>query len=140
MEQPHNSHAPETPVALNTLAPLGNDYTRVALLIGAFMVATGCMFMWQSVTFSFSITALVWGSIIVCVSLFFRHKAMDQHARHREAMLQYEIERMQRIHSQAVLQHVLEHGLPAGLSWEQLQGVWDDGSQRETAEKIAEPS
>ena len=102
---------------------LGNDYSGVAMLIGALMITTAFVCMWLSVTFSFSITALVWGSIIVCVSLFFRHKAMDKHARYHEAVLQSERERMSCAHRQAMLQAVLDHGLPEDVSWEQLQAL-----------------
>lgn len=35
---------------------LGNDYTGIAMLVGALMIATAFVFMWLSVTFPFSIT------------------------------------------------------------------------------------
>ncbi len=116
MEKPSIGHIPAT---------LGNDYSGVALLVGSVMIATACLFMWLSVTFPFSITALVWGSIIVCVSLFFRQKAMDKRLRYQEAILQLEREQASCEHRQAMLQAVIDHGLPEGVSWEQLQSFLD---------------
>ena len=118
---------------------LVNDYTGVAMIVGALMIVTACVFMWLSVTFPFSITALVWGSIIVCASLFFRHKAMDKHVRYHDAVLKLERERTLCAHRQAMLQAVLDHGLPEGVSWEQIQALLTIPAQMSTEEKEAEP-
>ena len=40
----------------NVQDTLSNDYTGVALLVGALMIATAFVFMWLSVTFPLSIT------------------------------------------------------------------------------------
>jgi hypothetical protein len=97
---------------------LGNNYTGVAMFVGALMMATAFVFMWLSVTFPFSITALVWGSIIVCASLFFRHEGMDKRVRHHESAPKLERERTTYTYQQAMLQSVLDHGPPEGVSWE----------------------
>ncbi len=125
MEAPNITRIIEQQERPATSEALGNDYAMVSLFIGAAMIATGCIFMYLSVTFPFSITALVWGSIIVCVSLFFRHKAMDKRVRYQEAVLQLEREQTSCAHRQAMLQPVLDHGLPEGISWEQLQALLD---------------
>jgi hypothetical protein len=124
----------------NVQDTLSNDYTGVAILIGALMIATAFVFMWLSVTFPFSITALVWGSIIVCASLFFRHKAMDKRVRHCEAVLKLERERTTYAHRQAMLQSILDHGLPEEISWEQLQALLDVPAQMSEEEQATEPS
>ncbi|MDH3602856.1 MAG: hypothetical protein OEU26_24860 [Candidatus Tectomicrobia bacterium] len=61
---------------------LGNDYTGIAMLVGSLMIGIACVFMWLAVDFAFSITALVWGSIIVCAALFFRHKTTEKYVRY----------------------------------------------------------
>jgi hypothetical protein len=64
----------------------------------------------------------------------------DRRVRYCEAVLKLEQERAASSHQPAMLQSILDHGLPERVAWEQVQALLDVPAPSSTAEQAAEPS
>ena len=95
---------------------LMKDYSRIWTAIGGLMILGGFAVIWTTDMFSFAIVVAVWGSINICMTMFFLNRARAKQLVAAQLVIDLELARTRAALKEKVILKTLEKGLPEGLS------------------------
>jgi|GEM_PF-1671484 len=100
---------------------LMKDHSKTWTAIGGIMILGGFAVIWTTNQFSFAIVAAVWGSIIICVNMFFLNRAKAKQIIAAQLFFDLEKTRIRMALKEKVILKTLEKDLPEGLSSADVQ-------------------
>ncbi|MDP6036998.1 MAG: hypothetical protein QGG64_00450 [Candidatus Latescibacteria bacterium] len=114
-------HAQRMDKLLETLqGRLAQNYTHVPMAIGACMIAGGFLHIWLRGEFAFSLIAMVWGSIIISLALFFHNRVGQNLVVFGQSLTEIDKDRNEHARKLAVIEHLFKQGVPGGMSLHHL--------------------
>ena len=115
---------------------LGRDYGAIPVYVGIAMMLGGFLHIMVLGEFSFSLTAMVWGSIILTVGLILRNKAGSRHLEYGRLLITLDRQRALFRQRQSLVESIISRGVPEGATPEHLRILLGDdepSSQEEEA-------
>lgn len=104
-------------------ASFTRDHTPAITGTGIIMIVSAFIAIGFGEAGAFSITALVWGSLLSCVAAFFRSRATDKQLRQQQLQMGQELAKERIKYQESVVRHLLSHGLPTGMSIENAHAL-----------------
>jgi uncharacterized membrane protein len=95
---------------------LQRNHAGLALGLGAAMVIAGCLLMVLGAPFAFSITCLVWGSILAALSLWLRARAQHSQVEHAKVLSDLHVRVTRLSQRQQFVERLWSEGLPTSCS------------------------
>lgn len=105
---------------------LRTDYGKIPLYVGVAMMLGGFLHIMVTGEFSFSLTALVWGSIILTIGLLLRYKSATRQVDYGHLLIQLDRQRALLRQRQDLVQAVIDRGVPEGATPEHLRALLGD--------------
>ncbi len=99
---------------------LSRDYTNIPITIGTLMVIGGFVHIFFRGEFIFSLTALIWGALIVSLTLYFRHRITEHLTKFGESLVKLDRDRQDHARKISVIKNLIREGIPNNLSLNQL--------------------
>ncbi|MFT5368584.1 MAG: hypothetical protein ACI8V2_003550 [Candidatus Latescibacterota bacterium] len=99
---------------------LSRDYTNIPITIGILMITGAFLHIFLRGEFIFSLTAMVWGSIILSLTLFFRYRITGHLTRFGESLVKLDKDRQDHARKISVIENLIHEGMPNNLSLNQL--------------------
>ncbi|MEM1126317.1 MAG: hypothetical protein AAGI71_06665 [Bacteroidota bacterium] len=123
--------APDVPV-------VPPDRSPVFTVIGVLLIALSVGLLLFGYPFAYNITALAWGSIIIALDRYLRHKEITRRLDLHQEALSLRHEKEQWDAKQALFEAVREQGLPVGIAEPALEAFMvsaagDEATQQEEA-------
>jgi len=91
---------------------LAKDYTHIPLAIGTLMVLFSFFHVFFSHAFAFSLTTLIWGSIIISLTLYFRHRVASHLTHLGDSLTRLDQDRQKHARQLTVIKTVIQEGIP----------------------------
>jgi hypothetical protein len=95
---------------------LQRNHAGLALGLGAAMVIAGCLLMVSGGPFAFSVTCLVWGSILSALSLWLRARAQHSQVEHTKVLSDLHVRVTRLSQRQQFVERLWNEGLPTSCS------------------------
>jgi len=95
---------------------LQKDYARFGLMLGSSLVGAGIALMVAGIPFAFSLTSMVWGSIVATVSLFLRHCGRGRQIEHTRLLVGMHESTARITQRTELLRRMWSEGLPTNCS------------------------
>lgn len=99
---------------------LSRDYTNIPIAIGTLMVIGGFFHVFFRGEFIFSLTALIWGALILSLTLFFRYRINEHLTKFGETLIKLDHDRQDHARKISVIENLIREGIPNNLSLNQL--------------------
>jgi hypothetical protein len=95
---------------------LSRDYTHIPIAIGTLMVLGGFLHIYFRGEFIFSLTALIWGALILSLTLFFRYRIIGHLTKFGDALVKLDQDRQDHARKLSVIENLIREGIPSDLS------------------------
>lgn len=95
---------------------IGRGHSQAGLTLGAAMILTGCSLMVFGVPFAFSLTCLVWGSLITALSIWLRSREKTSEVEHSRVLADLHQTSIRLEQRYAIIQKLWQEGLPPECS------------------------
>jgi len=95
---------------------LARDYTNIPIIIGSCMVLGGFFHIFFKSEFIFSLTAMVWGSIILSLPLFFRYRITGHLTKFGESLIKLDQDRQDQDRKLTVIKNLIREGIPSNMT------------------------
>lgn len=99
---------------------LAKDYTHIPLAIGTLMVVFSFFHVFFSHAFTFSLATLIWGSIIISLTLYFRHRVASHLTHLGDALTRLDQDRQKHARQLTVIKTVIQEGIPNNMTVQHL--------------------
>jgi hypothetical protein len=99
---------------------LSRDYTHIPVAIGIAMVVGGFLHIFFRDEFVFSLTAMVWGALILCLTLFFQYRITGHLGKFGDALVKLDQDRQAHARKLAVIEKLIDAGIPENMSLDHL--------------------
>ena len=121
----------ENEVRINRLLEEGQrslrtDYGKIPIYVGVAMMLGGFLHIMVTGEFSFSLTAMVWGSIILTVGLLLRYKAATRQVDYGCLLIKLDRQRALLHQRKELVQAIIDSGVPEGATPEHLRVLLGD--------------
>lgn len=95
---------------------LAQDYTHIPIALGTLMVLGGFAHIFFRGEFIFSLAALIWGAIILSLTLFFRYRISQNLTKFGASLVKLDQDRQDHARKLSVIENLIYKGIPSGLS------------------------
>jgi hypothetical protein len=110
------------------------DHTSLCGGVDILMIITSFIFAALGMNFTFCVTGLSLGVVVLCLSLILRSRATEKQTQYTQTLMGLERERAKFAQKQAVLSHIYLYGMPEGTPLAQIQILLGDNPSVSTAE------
>lgn len=110
---------------------LGQDYTHIPIIIGSCMIVGSFFHIFFKSEWVFSLTALIWGALILSLTLFFKHRIAQNLTHFGDTLIKLDQDRQDHARKLAVIEKLIREGIPSGLTLNHvmiLLGEYKDNS------------
>ena len=95
---------------------LARDYTNIPIIIGACMISGGFFHVFFKNEIIFSLTAMVWGAIILSLTLYFRYRIAGHLTKFGESLIKLDQDRQDHARKLSVIENLIRQGIPSHMT------------------------
>lgn len=115
---------------------LAQNYIHVPVAIGACMIVGGFVHIWLRSEFVFSLTATVFGALIILLALFFHHRATQNLVVFGQSLVEIDKTRNEHAQKLAVVEQLFQNGFPSALSLQHLRVLLGESAGHQSSGDI----